>query len=260
MKQTKLQTILIWSIAVVAVLLGLSLIFNSGKNVGIDRDACLAQGSVWDESAEVCLENQARVYPQSYAVFCGSDTFDFTTYSGRKAQLVSSGTPREIIELQKASSSSGVRYEAAGDQLVFLQTNQRATIRQNGEVVHEGCRLNNKTDATPNDSSRSITLGVGETAVLSDITLTLENIVSDNRCPQDVVCIQAGAVVVRVTLTAELKQREVRLNSAAPAYQFEEHELMITHVMPNQFSDSRINSEDYRVTFRLVTSSSTKIR
>jgi hypothetical protein len=97
----------------------------------------------------------------------------------------------------------------------------------------------------------------GTIAVLSQkilnngVFITPLEVVSDSRCPVDVTCIWAGEVTLKVLLEKGTISKEVSLKSNTPLV-FENKNITLTDVTPENNSKKSFNKGDYRFTF-LVT-------
>lgn len=101
-------------------------------------------------------------------------------------------------------------------------------------------------------ASHDVTLSIGATeTVVDDISLTLNSFVSDNRCPVDVQCIEAGAVVVNVTMKKGTAVETRNFPSDEVPYVFMGHSFAITQITPVANSKVTIDPKDYKITFRV---------
>lgn len=83
------------------------------------------------------------------------------------------------------------------------------------------------------------------------VFITPLEVMSDSRCPVDVVCFWAGEVSLKVRLEKGAVSKEVILKLQTPLT-FEGNEVSLTNVTPENNSKKPFNKEDYRFTF-LVT-------
>jgi hypothetical protein len=100
-------------------------------------------------------------------------------------------------------------------------------------------------------SSQDLTMSVGQTATVGDLTVTFNALVQDSRCPVDVQCIQAGSVVVSVTLRSGTTTETTNLASDALPHGFTKNMISIVDVMPRAESRKTILQQAYRLTFRV---------
>jgi hypothetical protein len=96
-----------------------------------------------------------------------------------------------------------------------------------------------------------VTMQVGEMAIVSGITLSLNSFVADNRCPIDVNCIEAGAVTVNLTMISGDQKVTRNFPSDEVPFQFAGTSVSLIKVTPEVRSGVEIKPEDYRVTFKV---------
>lgn len=96
---------------------------------------------------------------------------------------------------------------------------------------------------------QEVVLAYGETKSFSDLKITFNNLVADYRCPQDVECIEGGAVVANITLSAGEKEVTLNKPSDEVPLEFEGYKISITNTNPSLLSGKEINPKDYVVTF-----------
>ena len=111
---------------------------------------------------------------------------------------------------------------------------------------------------TNRGSEPVLTLRPGQTSKsgAAGLRVKFENVVSDSRCPADVVCIQAGEAVVRITVIGgdgNRRSYELRTTGATSVV----HDgvtIAIEGVEPRPVSARSIRPADYRLTLRVVRS------
>lgn len=103
---------------------------------------------------------------------------------------------------------------------------------------------------TPAPEKESTTVGIGETAYTFGVHITPTALVEDSRCPQDVQCIQAGTVRVKVTLESEGGTQTVTLTQGSPI-NFVGKRVVLMDVTPVKNSKKTISPQDYRFTFHV---------
>ena len=83
---------------------------------------------------------------------------------------------------------------------------------------------------------------------VGDISFEPIAILEDSRCPNDVVCIQAGTVRIqaRITQSGETKEIEMKLNTAIMVGNIS---ITLTEVSPSPISTKPISENDYIFTF-----------
>lgn len=104
--------------------------------------------------------------------------------------------------------------------------------------------------------TESLTLSVGETESANDIQITVQDIVSDDRCPIDAQCVQDGAVTVSVTLKQDGLQEEPNISTDDDPYSFAGRLVSLRQVEPERTAEADISEEDYRLTFWVTSDTS----
>lgn len=97
-----------------------------------------------------------------------------------------------------------------------------------------------------------ITLTIGQTSQVGNLSLTLNNVVQDSRCPSDVVCIQAGTVIANITLADTKGSQAKDVSLGAAPYVFDQTAVSIGSVSPARQSKTNIATDDYRITFHIA--------
>jgi len=93
-------------------------------------------------------------------------------------------------------------------------------------------------------------VGIGETLSLDGVSVTLHSIVADYRCPSDVQCIQAGAIVANVTLDNGVLRETFNMPSDEVPRPFGTHRIAIVDIAPPLLSTEPADPNAYRITFR----------
>ena len=99
--------------------------------------------------------------------------------------------------------------------------------------------------------SRDIVLAVGQTGTYDNLSIRLNEIESDSRCPAGVACIWAGAVTASVTLESNGQKMTSAIVSNTAPVKFGGYSISITDVIPPTHSGLPILPRDYRVTFHV---------
>jgi heat shock protein HslJ len=99
--------------------------------------------------------------------------------------------------------------------------------------------------------TKDVTLGIGDTATVDTLAITLNKFVQDSRCPIDVTCIQAGAVTVNVTLTQGSTTLTKNFPSDEAPQVFGDYKIAIKEIAPARESKKEINPKDYKITFHV---------
>jgi len=97
-----------------------------------------------------------------------------------------------------------------------------------------------------------LTLPVGRMGAVGDIFVTFNELVADYRCPVDVMCIQAGAVVANITLSSLDMTETFNLPQDEVPRAFGKYLVSIEGTTPEARSNVQIDPEDYVVTFKVV--------
>lgn len=83
-------------------------------------------------------------------------------------------------------------------------------------------------------------------------SITFESVVSDSRCPTDVVCVTAGEAVVRLKLVTPSGPNSFQLSSTpARSTTIEGISFEVVLVKPDPVSTVQTKPSDYRVTLRV---------
>lgn len=96
-----------------------------------------------------------------------------------------------------------------------------------------------------------VTLMIGETKTVGDLSLTLNSFVQDSRCPIDVTCIQAGAVTVNVTMNEGAASETRNFPSDEAPYVFGAHMISISDIAPLRKANQEIAPEEYVIMFKV---------
>lgn len=98
----------------------------------------------------------------------------------------------------------------------------------------------------------NVTLGVGDTGEAAGVTITFNELVQDNRCPIDVVCIEGGAVTVNITLASGDETTTLNKASDEAPLVFAGYEVSIVGVAPEAVSTRTIDKDEYEITFHVA--------
>lgn len=97
-----------------------------------------------------------------------------------------------------------------------------------------------------------VAIPTGETGEALGVSITLNDVVQDVRCPVDVQCIEAGAINTSITVSVDGKEETFFYASDGVPLSFEDYEISIVAVSPELVSTKIINSDDYVVTFNVA--------
>lgn len=106
--------------------------------------------------------------------------------------------------------------------------------------------------AAPAELGTPLTLRIGEDAELErGLTVSVDELLEDSRCPADVQCIQAGRVRLAVTLaartSADPKPGEIALPSEAPFVALG-YTVALTEVQPPKLAPGPLDPARYQAT------------
>jgi hypothetical protein len=96
---------------------------------------------------------------------------------------------------------------------------------------------------------QSITLSKGQSGSAGGVFITLNGVKEDSRCPANAKCIQAGRVVVNVTLAIGDANRNVDMASDGGVENILGHMVSIEQVRPSTSLGQPISEEEYNITF-----------
>jgi hypothetical protein len=96
-------------------------------------------------------------------------------------------------------------------------------------------------------------LAPGESSVVEDISVRLDAVPSDSRCPVDVTCVSAGDAQVRVAVASTSATREYDLHTMdmKPAVH-DAYTIHLVKVAPDRVSTDTIEPDEYRVTLKVT--------
>lgn len=99
---------------------------------------------------------------------------------------------------------------------------------------------------------QDIQVAVGQTVDTMGISIRLNEVVQDVRCPVDVECIEAGAINTNITVSANGAEETVFYASDGIPLSFQDYEISIVGVSPELVSTETIDPSEYVVTFNVV--------
>jgi hypothetical protein len=94
-------------------------------------------------------------------------------------------------------------------------------------------------------------ISVGESKLISGVKITVNEVVSDSRCPVDVQCIRAGEITANVTLQSDTDKETLELASNMPPHGFDTYQVSLTGAAPEKRSSAQIGTSEYRLTFKV---------
>lgn len=94
-----------------------------------------------------------------------------------------------------------------------------------------------------------ITIPVGGTRDILGLSITLNSVVNDYRCPIDAECIEDGAVNVNATFISDQDKLTANYSSDGIPLSVFGYNVSIVGVSPDLYSGQEINPQDYEVSF-----------
>lgn len=94
-------------------------------------------------------------------------------------------------------------------------------------------------------------LAVGQTKRIGGVTITLNSVVQDSRCPVDVECIEAGAITTNVTFATATDTETFNMPSDEVPRPFGAFQVSIVKIAPERVSRSETPQDAFRITFRV---------
>jgi hypothetical protein len=104
------------------------------------------------------------------------------------------------------------------------------------------------------EPEREFTLAVGQEARISgsDITLVIDSVANESRCPSDVTCIQAGDADVRLRVRdGQESSHTIHALKEPRSASFNGYTITLVELSPTPRSTVRIQQRDYRARLRL---------
>jgi hypothetical protein len=99
-------------------------------------------------------------------------------------------------------------------------------------------------------TSATVRTTLGQVMTGLNVSITPKEIISDSRCPIDVVCIWAGTVEVRTTLSTPTGNGELVLKLGEPQV-FGDYIVTLVEVTPSKKTSVNIPISSYRFTFEV---------
>lgn len=141
--------------------------------------------------------------------------------------------------------------------LNVLQTHAPGVVVDSGIVDRSGDTYTDTNTNTNSGSGRvrapeDVTLKVGESKlVMGELTLALQSIDNDYRCPSDVTCIQTGAVNLTVVASTFDQTATINHTSNAGSFIFEGYAVSVVSITPEAYSGKTISQQAYEVTLHI---------
>lgn len=248
------QKILITLIIVTVGLLIVSFLAGSGEGqpagADIDQSECLQQGDVWDNTNQRCYSSTATHFPQSYLADCNgmTENVQFNILRDGRSQVIFSGSPAQAYQLDRSGSSAvGRVYSGSGVTAVYDQSSARLMLERQNQSYNLNCSLRANRPETP-PGTQATRLKLDETSTANGVAITLNDIITDSRCPVDAVCVRDGQFTVNATLETNDLLEQPNLSFKDSGYMFANRRVAVVGVLPPRTSTSEIKGDDYLVT------------
>lgn len=119
-------------------------------------------------------------------------------------------------------------------------------------IIYSGPRPEMATDTSNGGrvmAPQYITIPVGGTRDILGLSITLNSVLNDYRCPVDAECIEAGAVNVNATFVSDQDKLTANYSSDGVPLSVFGYNVSIVGVSPDLYSGQVINPQDYEVSF-----------
>ena len=107
------------------------------------------------------------------------------------------------------------------------------------------------TNSGATSSPTTVDAKINKKVAAGSLSLTVQEVVEDSRCPTDVQCIQAGTVRVKVLLASGLGEGSITMTLNTPITT-EAEEITLMSVAPTKLSTHQITPTEYTFTFKIV--------
>lgn len=92
-------------------------------------------------------------------------------------------------------------------------------------------------------------LKVGETKIISGLSITLNKIVEDSRCPIEAMCVWAGRLVAEVRLKYGTDEETLKIGTDSPTVTFSILKVSLEAVAPKPSVKESMETRNYTLTF-----------
>jgi hypothetical protein len=133
-------------------------------------------------------------------------------------------------------------------EVVFDRSSAKLSLQRQGQPDTIDCSLQANRPETP-AGTQATRLKIDETGSAGGITITLNDIIADDRCPVDAVCVREGRFAVNTTLETNDLLEQPNLRSGDTGYMFANRRVAVVRVLPPRISNREIRGDDYLVTF-----------
>jgi len=125
------------------------------------------------------------------------------------------------------------------------------TVRAQGEFKVGSTLVVSLLEEVTGAAANTVELGVGQSGYAGGVNITFHQLVQDNRCPIDAMCIEAGGVTARVTLKSDTDQETRNFPSDEAPYPFDTFQISIVGIKPARLSAQEPLPDTYRLTFKV---------
>lgn len=122
-------------------------------------------------------------------------------------------------------------------------------------IATAGCSSSPSSPSSP-DLHTTVTLAPGESAPIGGRTsVAFQSVVSDSRCPADVMCVQAGDATITVLVTSGSAEVELQLKTSEAGRSADAGGFTLTldALTPYPYSGRPTAPQDYRATIEVST-------
>jgi len=199
----------------------------------------------------VAIAVRPAAFRKNYVANCRgvSNNIQLNTFRDGRGQIIFSGSPADVFELQSSGPNNGSEaFVGDGLEVDFDRSSATLSLQRRGQPDTVDCSLQANRPETP-AGTQATRLKIDETGSAGGITITLNNIIADNRCPVDAVCVQEGQFAVNTTLETNDLLEQPNLRSGDKGYMFANRRVAVVRVLPPQISNRKIKDDDYLVTF-----------
>lgn len=240
------KTSLVLSVLALVIVLGFLIVVWPGINLpnGGDSVACTAEALVCPDGSAV-----GRSGPECEFLACPNQE----SFTGELIQqggqfFLAVPAPVEIGGEVTYSLPLEVRVSNVLGQLVGKIVEARGEFKTGNTLVVETMEA---LSAEAIADKQTVLVGVGETGYAGGVRITLHEIIQDNRCPIDAICIEAGAVTTKVTLESDTDKETRNFPSDEVPYPFDTFKISIIKIEPSLQASVPIDPADYRLTFKV---------
>lgn len=229
------------------LILGTAYVFWKTKKTNID----LPNNTACTEEALMCPDGSGvgRTGPECKFSPCPNTAESYTgtlLQQGGDFFLVIAASEKSSFEVNFALPLK-IKISNILGQLVGQQVSVKGKFIEGTIFEIESLEESSGAYGIPN----AIEVGIGETAYMNGVKITLHEVVQDNRCPVDVTCIEGGAITAKVTLKSNTDTETFNMPSDEVPHTFDSYKVSIVNVKPSRISASEPEPQSYKVTFKV---------